>query len=464
MKFPRIIVSALSGGSGKTITSLGIITSLKAKAYHVTPFKKGPDYIDAGWLAIAAGQPCYNLDTFLLSPNKILELFKTHTKNQSIAVIEANRGIYDSIDTEGTTSTAELAKLLNAPVILCLDCTKTTRTLAALVYGCIKFDPDVLFSGVVLNRVAGPRHEGIIRKCIETHTGVPVLGAVPKLKKNFFPERHMGLVPTPEHHWTDNALDSAKQIAEKYLDLNAICEIAYSAIDINQPISDSITTLPPILRKKQPVKIGVARDEAFQFYYSENLEALSHEGADLVYISPMHDRELPAIDALYIGGGFPETQAMQLEKNISFRQSLKKAVEKGLPVYAECGGLMYLGKNVIVDGIAYEMADIFSIVFDLSKRPVAHGYSIIRVDRPNPFFSEGTEIRGHEFHYSRVVEWNKHEKDYLAFQVSRGKGFIDQRDGICAHNVLAAYTHVHAWGTPQWVSGMIQAAMNYNSR
>ncbi|MBF0450509.1 MAG: hydrogenobyrinic acid a,c-diamide synthase (glutamine-hydrolyzing) [Candidatus Magnetomorum sp.] len=465
MKYPRIIVSALSGGSGKTITSLGIVSSLKAKGHAISPFKKGPDYIDAGWLSLAAGQPCYNLDTFLISANNIIELFKTHTQNESIAVIEANRGIYDSIDAEGSTSTAELAKLINAPVILCLDCTKTTRTLAALVYGCMKFDPDVIFSGVVLNRVAGARHEGIIRKCIETHTGIPVIGAIPKLKENMFPERHMGLVPSPEHHWADNAIDSAKAIAEKYLDLTAICHIADSAGCLKQE-EHSNSLHPPLIKKrtKKYIKVGVARDAAFQFYYSENLEALSNEGAELVFIRPMDDPELPDLDALYLGGGFPETQARQLENNHSFRISLQKAVHSGLPVYAECGGLMYLGKSVIVDEEPYEMANIFSIVFDLSHRPIAHGYSIITVDQSNPFFPIGTKIRGHEFHYSRVVEWNKNKDDRLTFHVSRGKGFFEHRDGLCCHNVLAAYTHVHAWGTPQWASGFIRAAKAYQAQ
>ena len=469
MKYPRIIVSALSGGSGKTITTLGIISSLKAKGYPVSPFKKGPDYIDAGWLALAAGQPCYNLDTFLISPSKIIQLFKTHTQKDSIAVIEANRGIYDSIDYEGSTSTAELAKLINTPVILCLDCTKTTRTLAALVYGCIKFDPDIMFSGVVLNRVAGSRHEGIIRKCIENHTGVPVIGAIPKLKKNVFPERHMGLVPTPEHGWTDNAINTAQAIAEKYLDLNKICQIAEKAgflEDKNDLINKNLSenfSLKKTITSTKKVKIGIARDAAFQFYYSENLEELSNLGAELYFISPVNDKELPDLDALYLGGGFPETQAQQIEKNESFRLSLKKAVNNGLPVYAECGGLMYLGKSVIVDDISYEMANIFSIIFDLSKRPVAHGYSIIKVDQSNPFFQVGTEIRGHEFHYSRVLEWNSKEDENLALKVERGKGFYENRDGLCKKNVLAAYTHVHAWGTPQWASGMIRAAKKYQA-
>jgi len=464
MKYPRLIVSALSGGSGKTITSLGIISALKAKGNQISPFKKGPDYIDAGWLALAAGQPCYNLDTFLLTRSQIIALFLSHIQKESIAIIEANRGIYDSIDTQGTTSTAELAKILQTPVIMCLDCTKTTRTLAALVHGCMIFDPKVTFAGIVLNRVAGARHEGIIRQCIESHTGLPVIGAIPKLKKNIFPERHMGLVPMQEHNWADDAITSAKNVAENYLDIDQIYRIAQSAQNLTEHLETNSTSHSCLHNNQKKVKIGIAKDAAFQFYYSENLESLQMEGAELEYISPMSDNLLPDVDAFYLGGGFPETQAKQLESNQSFRLSLKHAIQNGLPVYAECGGLMYLGQTVIVDDKPFEMVNIFSVQFDLSKRPIAHGYSVIKVCLPNPVFPVGTELRGHEFHYSRVLEWKKQSDENLAFQVIRGKGFWEQHDGLCYKQVLAAYTHVHALGTPQWAIGLVRAARRFKQK
>jgi len=464
MKYPRIIISALSGGSGKTITTLGIISALKAKGNHISPFKKGPDYIDAGWLALAAGQPCYNLDTFLLSSSKIVELFLSHTQKDSIAIIEANRGIYDSIDLQGTTSTAELAKLLQTPVILCLDCTKTTRTLAALVHGCMAFDPDVHFAGIVLNRVAGARHEGIIRQCIESHTGIPVIGAIPKLKNNIFPERHMGLVPTQEHQWTNDAIVSARTVAERHLDISQIVHIAHAAKELISKLEKKPSSYYELCPSQKKVKIAIARDAAFQFYYSENLEALEKEGADLIYVSPMTDQALPEVDAFYIGGGFPETQAQQLEKNESFRLSLRKAIQNGLPVYAECGGLMYLGQTVVVDKRPFQMVNIFSIQFNLSKRPIAHGYSVIKVRFPNPVFPVGTELRGHEFHYSRVLEWNKQQDELLTFEVIRGTGLWEQYDGLCYKQVLAAYTHVHALGTPQWAPGLVCAARSFKNK
>jgi len=207
--FPRLILSALRGGSGKTVLSLGIIAALLKRNATVSPFKKGPDYIDAGWLALAAGRPCYNLDTYLVPPARVLNSFLERATRQSIAVIEGNRGLYDGIDLEGSTSTAELAKLLKAPVVMCLDATKTTRTLAAVVSGCAQFDPAVPIGGVILNQVAGARHESILRRSVEAHCGIPVLGSVPKLRRQDFPERHMGLVPTAEHVWADFAGRSA---------------------------------------------------------------------------------------------------------------------------------------------------------------------------------------------------------------------------------------------------------------
>ncbi|MDA3835125.1 MAG: cobyrinate a,c-diamide synthase, partial [Spirochaetales bacterium] len=226
MEIPRIIIAALRGGAGKTILSIGIVAAWTSLGKKVAPFKKGPDYIDAGWLALAAGRPCYNLDTFMIKEEHVLNSFLSHSINSDIAVIEGNRGLYDGLYIEGSTSTAELAKLLNAPVVLCIDCTKTTRTMAAVVSGCIQFDPDVKIKGVILNRIAGPRHENILRKSIEHYCGVPVLGAVPKLRKQNFPERHMGLIPTPEHAWANDSIETASQMASQYLDLDAIEKIA----------------------------------------------------------------------------------------------------------------------------------------------------------------------------------------------------------------------------------------------
>ncbi|MFV9645343.1 MAG: cobyrinate a,c-diamide synthase, partial [Desulfobacterales bacterium] len=377
-----------------------------------------------------------------------------------IAVIEGNRGLYDGLNVEGSTSTAELAKLLKAPVVLCIDCTKTTRTMAAVVSGCMQFDPDVEISGVILNRIAGPRHENILRKSIEHYCGISVLGAVPKLGKQNFPERHMGLVPMPEHGWAKDSIAAASQTASKYLDLDALAEIAR---DVSLQRPSAITHPKSEIRNPKSVRIGIVKDSAFQFYYPENIEALISLGVETVFISPLTSDSIPPVDALYIGGGFPETHAEKLTENVKFRQELKALAEDGLPIYAECGGLMYLGEELVLNGKSYPMAGVLPIVFGFSKRPQGHGYTIITVERGNPYFAVGAEIRGHEFHYSQVLKWMGDDRD-LAFSMKRGTGFINKRDGVCYKNVLATYTHIHALGTPFWADALVQNAISYKNK
>jgi cobyrinic acid a,c-diamide synthase len=456
---PGIVVAALRGGSGKTIFSVGIIAALRCLGRSIAPFKKGPDYIDAGWLALAAGRPCYNLDTFLIDRDTILGSYRAHTQDTDFTVIEGNRGLYDCIDTKGETSTAELAKLLGLPVILCIDATKTTRTMAAVVAGITAFDPDVNVGGVVLNRVAGRRHKSILTRSIEAYTGVPVLGAVPKLRKQGFPERHMGLVPTPEHSWAAPAIDAIRLVAEKHLDLERIQRLAETAIPA-ETVSVKKTPSPVTASTSDRPTIGILRDSAFQFYYPENLEALEAAGARLVYASPLTDRHLPPVDALYIGGGFPETHARELEQNTTFKNELKSLADKGLPIYAECGGLMYLGEKLELEAGSFEMTGVLPAVFGFSKRPQGHGYTIVQVEKENPYFPIGTKLLGHEFHYSSVKEW-KGREEHLSFSMQRGAGFIGGKDGVFVNNVLATYTHIHALGTPAWAKSLVDRALWY---
>ena len=478
---PGLIIAALRGGSGKTIFSVGIISALRNLGHTIAPFKKGPDYIDAGWLALAAGRPCYNLDTFLIEKEIVLHSFLSHILPDDIAVIEGNRGLYDGIDLEGTTSTAELAKLLDLPVILCINATKTTRTMAAVVSGCMQFDPDVKIKGVILNRVAGPRHENILKNSIEHFSGVPVLGAVPKLKSGNFPERHMGLVPTPEHNWAKESIDAMSQAALKYLDLEQIKQIACQnkGDDRQRPLKaktskdrsqkSSISVQRPGFeiqkagKDNQAPVIGIIKDSAFQFYYPDNFEALVLQGAKLAYISPLENKIIPPIDALYIGGGFPETHAQKLAENIRFKEQLRAMAENGLPIYAECAGLMYLGEELILKKKSYPMVGIFPVSYSLSKKPKGHGYTIVSVVRENPYFTIGAEIKGHEFHYSSVLKWRGNDSD-LAFSIKRGTGFVNKKDGVCYKNVLATYIHIHALGTPAWATSMVRNAILYKEK
>jgi len=456
---PRVMIAALRGGSGKTVVSIGLIAALSQQGKVVGPFKKGPDYIDAGWLQMAAGRPCYNLDHFLADPAEVCRSFVSHSVSGKVdlSVIEGNRGLYDGLDVEGSTSSASLAKLLQTPVILCLDCTKATRTMAAVVLGCQHFDAEVSIQGIILNRVAGSRHERILRTSIEQHCGIKVLGAIPKLDQEDFPERHMGLIPTPEHALVGHAIQTAVKIIIRHVDLDTIVRIAEkaAAIPLTCPSEPAENQIPAATPSRRP-KIGVMRDSAFQFYYPDNLEALKSEGVELVWISPLAEARMPDVDALYIGGGFPETHALRLSENLAFRNSLKALVDKGLPVYAECGGLMYLGESLVLD-IAYPMTGILPIVFGFSKKPQGHGYTRVTVDMENPYFPVGMQLRGHEFHYSKVLEWKGSPKD-MVFSMQKGRGVINHRDGICYKNVLATYTHVHHVGTPQWAKAVVGAS------
>jgi cobyrinic acid a,c-diamide synthase len=456
MSCPRVLIAGLRGGSGKTLISLGILAAWRRGGHRVAPFKKGPDYIDAAWLSLAADQPCRNLDLFLMSPHAALHSFIGSTADDDVAVIEGNRGLFDGMDAQGSYSSAELAKLLQAPVVLCVDCTKATRTVAALVLGCQRLDPQVLLQGVILNQVAGPRHESVLREAIESTCGTPVLGAVPRIPEQFFPERHLGLVPPQEHGGLADAIEGAAGVAERYLDLEALWNIALQAPALEPLARISAGDEEP---KTEVARIGVFRDEAFQFYYPENLEALERLGARLIEISPIRDAALPEVDALYIGGGFPETLAPALAENRPFLDSLRRSIEGGLPVYAECGGTVYLGEKLLFEGKEYPMVAALPAVFAFRAKPQGHGYTVLETVESNPFYAVGDALRGHEFHYTYMQ--SSADDLAFAFRVHRGHGFDGERDGLCHRNVLACYTHVHALGTESWAPALIQAAVRF---
>jgi len=462
MNAPRLLVAGLSGGSGKTIVSLGVVGAWRREGLTIAPFKKGPDYIDAAWLTRAAARPCRNLDLFMQPPDIIRASFATAAGEADMAVIEGNRGLYDGLDSTGSCSSAELAKLLDVPVILVVDCTKVTRTVAAQVLGCQRLDPGVEIAGVVLNRVAGPRHRQVIEESIADICGLPVLGAVPRLREDPLPERHLGLVPPPEHGAEDDALGQVAGLAGDHLDLEAIRDLAGAAGAFDVPEADAGGAALPVAGAGENIRIGVFHDAAFQFYYPENLEALSREGAELIDVSPIHDRDLPEVEALYIGGGFPETLAPALAANESFKRSLGEKVAAGLPVYAECGGAVYLGRTLHYEGSAWPMAGIMEIDFIFSPRPQGHGYVELETAGENPFFPSGEILRGHEFHYTGV-KGDSYTGLPFAFRVMRGHGFDGERDGLCCRNVLATYTHLHALGSPAWAPGLVRAALRYRS-
>jgi len=452
---PRAVIAGLRGGSGKTTLALGLIAAWRQRVGEVVPFKKGPDYIDAGWLTVAAGRPCYNLDPYMMDGEKILDSFCHHSRKAQGALIEGNRGLYDGMDAEGSCSTAELAKLLQAPVLLVVDGSMVTRTAAATVLGCQHLDPKVPIRGIVLNRVAGPRHEEMLRTTIEKYCNIPVVGAIPKLKQDDFPERHMGLVTVLEHPEAREAILARIQVVERYLDLDKVIEIARQAPPLSRQVAHLKKNVSTAYR--QPT-IGIIRDSAFQFYYPENLEALEKRGARLATINALRDDYLPQLDALYIGGGFPETHAEQLAANHRLKEALRTAIQGGLPVYAECGGLMYLGRSLQIEGKRYPMVQALPMDFQLEKKPQGHGYTELEVVEDNPFYPVGTTLKGHEFHYSRVTRFDL-DSTSLVFAMMRGTGILDGKDGVCYKNTLATYSHVHALGTPEWAEGLIRKAL-----
>ena len=455
---PRLVIAALRGSAGKTTLSAALAAALAKRGRRVVPFKKGPDYIDAAWLSLAAGQTCRNLDTFLMGREQVARSFSRHAPEDAISLIEGNRGLYDGTNLEGEHSTAELAKLLRAPVILVVDCDKVTRTMAAMILGCQRFDPEVAIRGVILNRVAGSRHAAVVRKSVEDYCGIPVLGMVPRIADIPFSERHLGLIPPQEHDRVRLALGKAADIAGDYLDIEGLTQIAESAAFWEDQAFPGLQ--PAVKTDQEQVTIGVIRDRAFQFYYPENLEDLADRGARIIEISAISESSLPPVDALYIGGGFPETQAGLLAQNEAFRRSLREAAEEGLPIYAECGGFMYLGETLTVGEHHYPMVGFLPVTFGMEKRPQGHGYTVVDVERENPFFPVGTRLKGHEFHYSRILS-RKEGEEHLAFSVKRGIGIDGDRDGLCRKNVLASFTHVHALGTPQWAEGLIGRARQY---
>ena len=450
-----LVVAGLSGGSGKSMVSVGLTRALLDQGAKVVPFKKGPDYIDAGWLTAAAQTPCYNLDPYLMSVESVQRSFYTHLGQSDYAIIEGNRGLYDGVNAEGQFSTATLAKQLDQPVLLVVNCSKTTRTIGALVLGCCAFDENVRFAGVVLNQIATPRHETIIRQTIEKYTPLSVLGVMPRLKQDVFPMRHLGVTPLQEYENAEQAVCTLADLVRSHFDLEAVTA-AMHRIPVD-PVSAPLSGVSV----KKDVVIGVLRDMAFQFYYEENLEMLKGLGARLITIDAISSKKLPDnLDGLYIGGGFPETSARQLADNISFRESIRKAAEAGLPIYAECGGLIYLGRSIRMEGEQHPLTGVFPVEFGLSAKPQAHGYSAFTVEGDNCFYPVGTEIKGHEFRYSTVEQWDGTDED-LVLKMERGTGFINGRDGLKKHNVLAMYTHVLAPGTPIWADGLLMAARRY---
>lgn len=460
---PRVVLAAPHGRSGKTILSLGLVAALVKKGLRVQPFKKGPDFIDPSWLSLAAGRPCRNLDLYFVDAQELRRLFLYGCREADGAVIEGAMGLFDGLDIRGSGSTAEIALALEAPVILVVDTTRMTRSVAALVKGFQEFDPRLRLSGVILNRVARPRHENMLRRAIEAYTDLPVLGALPKDDAYVIPDRHLGLIPAAEREDLHRALEATRKAVEGAVDVDGVWEIARRA----RPLpGEGVSGSPD---PAGGVRLGVIRDRVFHFYYPENLEALLRAGARLVTVDSLKDSCLPAVDGLYIGGGFPEVFAAELEANADLRRSIRRAAEDGLPIYAECGGLIYLARRLYLEDRVFEMVGALPLDVRLEKNPQGHGYTLLEARAGNPFFRPGTRVKGHEFHHSRVINLER-EKIAFAYRVLRGAGVEDGFDGILYRRILAGYNHLYAPAHPEWaarfvagVSGEVRATVQMGS-
>ncbi len=453
---PRIVIGGLGGGSGKTIVSLGLIKAFRDQGLKVKPFKKGPDYIDAAWLALAAGETSCNLDPFFLDDNTIRGLFQLKAKGYSLSIIEGNRGIFDGLDIDGSCSTVHLAKVLKAPIIVVVDCTKVTRTVAALLLGCNKLERDFEVKGVIFNRVGGERHRKILTRSVEKYTDIQVVGYLPKLKKDPIPERYMGLISHREYYPSET-LEFLSKVACENLDLNKIFNMARDAEEL-----ELVPLIWPDRVVEQPVKIGIIRDSSLWFYYNENLELLERCGARIVEFSLISNFEPPEeIHGLYLGGGFPEIQAEILSKNQKMRDWVHKMAKRGMPIYAECGGFMYLCKEMEVGGRVYPMSGVFPYRIKIHKRPQGHGYTRLTVVNSNPFFKTGLEFLGHEFHYSSCEV--RDEDIPFCLELKKGVGILSGMDGLNFMNTFASYNHIHGLHIPTWGKNFVKACDIFRS-
>ena len=413
------------------------------------PFKKGVDFIDPSWLAAASRRHCRNLDPFMIPKNALLSSFQSACQKADLALVEGVMGLYDSYDVTGEWSTAWVARLLEAPVILIVNASRMTRSVAAMVSGYQRFEPDTNVAGVILNHATLSGHKRRLGEAIERYCGIPVLGYIPTDDRFDMAEQHLGLRPYLSTKDAESIIIRLRDGIKDCLDLDGIMDIACKVTALRIPVLGET-------QKKTPLtKIGVMLDEAFNFYYPENLEALREAGAELVFIDSLEDPKLPDIDGLYIGGGFPELFLDKLESNKGLRQDIAQAAENGLPVYAECAGLMYLCRNISWENQRYEMVGIIPSEVEMCPMPQGHGYVIAEVIEENPWLPVGLTVRGHQFHHSRLS--NIDGLRFVQYMKRRRENDL-KVDGIIYKNVFAAYTHLHALGTPQWAKSFVSLA------
>lgn len=445
----QMLISAAHKSSGKTMVSIGLCAALTARGNLVQPFKKGPDYIDPMWLSQASGRPCRNLDFHLMERDDIVSTFHRHSAQ--INLIEGNKGLYDGLALDGSNSNAALATVLDLPVFLVIDARGMTRGIAPLILGYQAFDRDIKIAGVILNNLGGSRHESKLRSVIEHYTDVPVIGAIHHDERLSIVERHLGLMPSNESRVATAKIKQIGEAIAEQVDLEKLLELSTT-----EHVASKAKVISMPMPCKHNVRIGIARDRAFGFYYADDLDALESAGAELVPFDTLQDSNLPDIDALYIGGGFPETCALELEANISLRDEIRQRIEAGMPAYAECGGLMYLSRSIDYQGRVYSMVGAIPGDVKMHSKPVGRGYVQLVEDDTHPWprrDAPAKQIRAHEFHYSSLE--NLPTDSRFAYYVERGYGINGDRDGFLLHNLLASYTHLRTIGSCYWATRFV---------
>lgn len=441
----HVYLSATHKSSGKTTVTLGLCRELHRQGRIVQPLKKGPDYIDPMWLSLAAHRDCYNLDFHTMYRSEIRGAFAEHMKDADIGLVEGNVGLFDAVDLDGNNSNAALAKLIDAPVILVIDARGMTRGVAPLLLGYQAFDPGLKLAGVIFNKVGGSKHEKGLRMVVEHYTDLPMLGAIHRDNDLNIDERHLGLMPSNESGAAEFQVDRIAAAVAAQVDVSRVAEIAACAP------TPEVITIGETPRAESSVRIGIARDEAFGFYYPDDLIALERAGASLVPFSPLVDGQLPDVDALFIGGGFPEFRMRELEKNASMRSAIRDWVETGRPVYAECGGLMYLCRELVWRDKRAAMCNVLNADVAMFERPQGRGY--VRLTETDAFpwarcSAERGAIMAHEFHHSAIIEPDSNWA--YGYNVLRGTGVDGSHDGIVYKRLFASYSHLRSVGGVDW--------------
>jgi cobyrinic acid a,c-diamide synthase len=455
-----IYLSAAHKSSGKTTLAIGLVRCLVERGIALQPFKKGPDYIDPLWLSAAAGRACYNLDFYTQSRDEILHNYLNHMaantmSGNEMALIEGNKGLYDGVDIEGSNSNAAMAALLGTPVILVINCRGMTRGIAPMLLGYQAFDRNIDIAGVILNQVGGSRHQSKLVQVVEHYTDIPVLGAIQADSRLRIDERHLGLIPNNESEVSAQIIQLLADTVEAHVDVDKVIGIASSA---SLPVINS-TRMSSYSQAKNHLRIAIARDKAFGFYYPDDLDMFSTLGVELLEIDTLNDSKLPEIDGLFLGGGFPETAMKALETNQAMRSAIHQFVERGGPVYAECGGLIYLTRSLTWGDKKCRMVGVIPADTRMHEKPQGRGYVRLRDTGRGPWPQLGEDrseqvIHAHEFHYSSLESLACDESNFV-YEVERGTGINGRFDGYTYKNLLASYTHMRSVGGNNWVQRFV---------